>query len=61
MQFQIGEEVNTVIRIDISDKTPYVTLRIIHLDKSYGIHYGAVDRGACVVCRFRVSAEGIQS
>ena len=52
---------NTVIRIYISDKTSYVTLRIIHFNKSYGIHYSTVDGSACVVRCFRVSAEGIQS
>ena len=61
MQFQVGEEMHPVIRVDISDETSYVTMGVIHLDKSYRIHYGTVGRRTGIVYCFRVSPESIQS
>ena len=52
---------NTIVRIDISDETSYVTLGIIHFDKSHRVHYSTVGWCTCIVYCFRVSSKSIQS
>ena len=60
MQFQIGEEVDTVIRIDISDEASDITMRVVHLDETYRVHYCSVYRCTGIVYRLCISSESVQ-